>query len=288
MSQIPKQHPSGDFRQGEPEANRYPPHFEAADRQARPGTPERFDQDLEALKRENQRNRRALDSILREITAREAESPRQRLAADLLQILVGENLTELEGEPWRLIPEMAVACLEAAEKIYPEANNGVAVPQSFDARDWAREFVLTVRQNPAIATDEGTMIGWFSNALMRGFDERAWRDVDQPAAEPSAAFLRETVRPQHGFDPEAPALLDEIRRAQQMTPEEFRREYESDFPLHQPIPPPPADDEPRDPVEHEPRRDAFFTATGDQRDYYRHRSREEAADRLDEIQKGEE
>ena len=37
--------------------------------------------------------------------------------------------------------------------------------QSFDAREWAQEFC---RLNTA--TSEGTMIGWFSNALMAGYD----------------------------------------------------------------------------------------------------------------------
>lgn len=37
---------------------------------------------------------------------------------------------------------------------------------SFDARDWAEAFC---RQYPAIGED--VMIGWFANALMRGFDE---------------------------------------------------------------------------------------------------------------------
>jgi hypothetical protein len=44
--------------------------------------------------------------------------------------------------------------------------------QSFDARDWARAFVAYVRRNPAIATDDETMVGWFANAIMRGYDEK--------------------------------------------------------------------------------------------------------------------
>lgn len=44
--------------------------------------------------------------------------------------------------------------------------------QSFDCREWAREFVERVKNNPSIATDEATMTGWFANALMRGYDER--------------------------------------------------------------------------------------------------------------------
>lgn len=44
---------------------------------------------------------------------------------------------------------------------------------SFDARDWAEAFVKTVKEHPEIASDEGAMIGWFANALMRGYDETA-------------------------------------------------------------------------------------------------------------------
>lgn len=53
--------------------------------------------------------------------------------------------------------------------------NDTSFTQSFDAMDWARAFVAIARENPAIATDEGTMVGWFANALMRGYDEHARR-----------------------------------------------------------------------------------------------------------------
>lgn len=51
------------------------------------------------------------------------------------------------------------------------------VLQSFDARVWAKEFVDRARRDPSFATDEGNMIGWFANALMRGFDEAQQRDA---------------------------------------------------------------------------------------------------------------
>ncbi len=44
---------------------------------------------------------------------------------------------------------------------------------SFDARDWAKEFVAIAKENPSIALDEGAMIGWFANALMCGYDTHA-------------------------------------------------------------------------------------------------------------------
>lgn len=46
---------------------------------------------------------------------------------------------------------------------------------SFDARDWAEAFC---KINPGI--DEGVMLSWFANALMRGFDERAARAALSP------------------------------------------------------------------------------------------------------------
>lgn len=51
---------------------------------------------------------------------------------------------------------------------------------SFDARDWAEAFCkiaidLGYRDADGKPIDEGWMIGWFSNALMRGFDEHASR-----------------------------------------------------------------------------------------------------------------
>ena len=41
---------------------------------------------------------------------------------------------------------------------------------SFDAQVWAKAFIEHVRENPAIATDEATMLGWFANALNAGYD----------------------------------------------------------------------------------------------------------------------
>ena len=45
---------------------------------------------------------------------------------------------------------------------------------SFDARDWAKAFMA---KNPnVIGVDEEIMIGWFANALMRGYDEQSRKD----------------------------------------------------------------------------------------------------------------
>lgn len=40
---------------------------------------------------------------------------------------------------------------------------------SFDAKDWAQAFLA---KNPDCGLGEDTMVGWFANALMRGYDQR--------------------------------------------------------------------------------------------------------------------
>lgn len=39
-----------------------------------------------------------------------------------------------------------------------------------DARMWAKAWLETISKHPSVPTDEGTMIGWFSNAIMSGYD----------------------------------------------------------------------------------------------------------------------
>ena len=50
------------------------------------------------------------------------------------------------------------------------------LPQSFDARDWVVEWLETIKKHPDIPTDEGTMLSWFANALMAGYDEATRRN----------------------------------------------------------------------------------------------------------------
>ena len=67
--------------------------------------------------------------------------------------------------------------------------------QSFQAMDWAKAFVALVKQKPEIATDEATMLGWFANAIMRGYDERAWRDAEEARLALEAYHTRRTQPP---------------------------------------------------------------------------------------------
>lgn len=52
----------------------------------------------------------------------------------------------------------------------------VNLNDTFDAQIWAQEWLKTIEKNPSIPTDEGTMIGWFANAIMAGYDH-AYREV---------------------------------------------------------------------------------------------------------------
>ena len=43
-------------------------------------------------------------------------------------------------------------------------------PHTMDAKIWVEKWLETVKQNPDIALDELTIIGWFANAIMAGYD----------------------------------------------------------------------------------------------------------------------
>lgn len=51
-----------------------------------------------------------------------------------------------------------------------------------NATIWAREWLKTIRKHPKVPTDEGTMIGWFANAIMAGHDA-AMREAEKRAVD---------------------------------------------------------------------------------------------------------
>lgn len=53
-------------------------------------------------------------------------------------------------------------------------ENKSKLPGSMDAVDWAEEWLEIIKKNPSIPTDKATMIGWFANAIMCGWDHRTW------------------------------------------------------------------------------------------------------------------
>ena len=64
-------------------------------------------------------------------------------------------------------------------------SDGLPWPQTFDGQTWAKEFIRHVQERPEIATDEGTMIGWFANAIMVGYD-RAKQEPNNSLQRPPA------------------------------------------------------------------------------------------------------
>lgn len=46
-------------------------------------------------------------------------------------------------------------------------------PHTADARAWVVEWMTATKDRPDIASDEDTMLGWFANAIMAGYDNAA-------------------------------------------------------------------------------------------------------------------
>ena len=46
----------------------------------------------------------------------------------------------------------------------------VNLHDTMDAQIWTTEWLKTIKEHPEIPTDEGTMLGWFANAIMAGYD----------------------------------------------------------------------------------------------------------------------
>jgi hypothetical protein len=51
-------------------------------------------------------------------------------------------------------------------------------PHTMDAQVWARKWMEITKDRPEITTDEGTMICWFANAIMAGYDTAMVRSND--------------------------------------------------------------------------------------------------------------
>lgn len=71
-------------------------------------------------------------------------------------------------------------------------SDGKNWPETFDAQAWTKAWLDQLSKTPDIATDEGAMLGWFANAIMRGFDEKAQRigtEQDQLIAMLQRAYI---------------------------------------------------------------------------------------------------
>lgn len=80
------------------------------------------------------------------------------------------DLADAAAREWLSMRERHQPCHEAP--YHPEAlrfdNN---FTQSWDALKWAQAFRSTARSLGYCDMDEGWLVGWFANAIMRGYDE---------------------------------------------------------------------------------------------------------------------
>lgn len=58
------------------------------------------------------------------------------------------------------------------------AINNVPLHSTMDARVWTQCWLETIKNYPDIPEDEGTMVGWFANAIMAGYD-RAFIELNE-------------------------------------------------------------------------------------------------------------
>lgn len=75
----------------------------------------------------------------------------------------------------------------------PETPAALPLPHSMDAVEWATCWLAYVTHNPSIATDEGTMIGWFANAITAGFDD-ARRRYEKPVPSATSSSRTDAVK----------------------------------------------------------------------------------------------
>ena len=68
------------------------------------------------------------------------------------------HLKQLEDDDWEVF----------------EYSSYILKRLGIDGHKWAKEFIK-INKEKDIANDEGTMIGWFCNAIMAGFDENTRR-----------------------------------------------------------------------------------------------------------------
>jgi hypothetical protein len=100
----------------------------------------------------------------------------------------------------------------------PIGSDGEKWPFTFDAQIWAKAFVLCYAEKPTIASDEGTMIGWFANAMMVAYDhaKREVREAVTSAAQRTADAItgKRIVRDDYPDGPDGLAAMQRDITAQ--------------------------------------------------------------------------
>lgn len=74
-------------------------------------------------------------------------------------------------------------------------------PHTMDAQVWTQEWLKTVADKPDIATDEGTMIAWFANAIMAGYDTAQHQRATNPSGGHASSTASEANGPEQSARP---------------------------------------------------------------------------------------
>lgn len=88
----------------------------------------------------------------------------------------------LDGHPKKMGVGKMRSVLTSSEPDEDVGNDNLPWPQTMDAAVWAKVFIKTATLYPSLPADEGSMIGWFANAIMVGYDRG--RDVADGTSEP--------------------------------------------------------------------------------------------------------
>lgn len=76
------------------------------------------------------------------------------------------------------MPRHERECMSDKLKTDEKCGESNFLLQTMDAEIWTNEWLRIVKENPSIPTDKGTMLGWFANAIMTGWDEAHRRIVE--------------------------------------------------------------------------------------------------------------
>ena len=144
-------------------------------------TIETLESERDAALRALEEAKGAIGAALAELTSRKNDKHRAQYAYDALAPFEGKGLGKINGAEQAPAEEPSPATVDAAPAPIPPGADEKPFDQTMDAKLWAQEFV---RRFPA--HDEGLMLAWFANAIMRGYDT-ARAKYDHPVA------TRETV-----------------------------------------------------------------------------------------------
>lgn len=84
----------------------------------------------------------------------------------------GKNLHQKDLKPLleAIIKAGLIVSKDDRGKVILRYRKEKALPEAFDARVWAKAFVESAQKDKNLPFDYETMLTWFSNAIMAGYD----------------------------------------------------------------------------------------------------------------------